>query len=118
MKKNEQMILFILENKTIELQSRYTLPDGNLDGESINDLFGLHGIKLNCSDNNYRPDLLKSIKDKRNDLAHGSVSFVEALRNLSIGDIEKSSKIVLAFLEQTIKLVNSFIKKQKYRAVL
>lgn len=116
-KKNENMINFILNNKIIELQARNNLPEGNLDGETINKLFCLHGIKLDYSNKKYRPDLLKNIKDKRNNLAHGSVSFVEALRDQSIKDIENSKNFITSFLWQTIIVVSNYIKNREYMQI-
>ena len=111
---NESMIQEIVENKTLEISYRNVLRGGNLDGEGIRELFYQHGIKTTCK--NYRPDILKNVKNKRNELAHGSVSFVDALRDKVISDIEESSKIIVKYLEELIDVIQNFINNGTYRA--
>ncbi len=114
-KKNEEIIGKIINKSVIELKSRDTLPAGNLDGATIRDTFEKHGITVNTRSLNYRPDILTSIKDKRNSLAHGSVSFVEALRDDSISDIEGNKKFIVNFLEEIINDVSNYILNEDYK---
>ena len=69
LKKNEEIIASILNHNALDMYSRNTLPGGNLDGDSINQTFKLHGIRVKTSSPNYRPDILEGIKDNRNNLA-------------------------------------------------
>lgn len=115
LKKNEEIIDAILKNTTLQMRSRNTLPDGNLDGISIRETFESHGIYVQTSSQNYRPDILENIKDNRNNLAHGSVSFVEAVRDDSIPDIKRDEEFVIAFLEELISTVTTYIMNQKYK---
>ena len=78
-------------------------------------LFELHGIQVKTSSQNYRPDILEGIKENRNNLAHGSVSFVEAVREDSISDIKRNETIVAAFLDELIVTVSAYIEEQKYK---
>ncbi|MCD7836927.1 MAG: hypothetical protein LUG83_09845 [Lachnospiraceae bacterium] len=115
LKKNEEIIETILKNTTLQMQSRNTLPDGNLDGITIRETFESHGIHVQTSSQNYRPDILENIKENRNNLAHGSVSFVEAVRADSISDIKRNEAFVIAFLEELISTVTAYITDQKYK---
>lgn len=115
LKKNEEIIGAILANSTIEMKSRNTLPAGNLDGKTIKETFENHGIRVLTSSANYRPDILEGIKENRNNLAHGAVSFVEAVRTDSISDIKKNENFVVAFLEELIETVSLYIQQQKYK---
>ena len=54
-------------------------------------------------------------KENRNNLAHGSVSFVEAMREDSIDDIKTSEILVVGFLEELIETVSTYIEEQKYK---
>lgn len=114
-KKNEEIITKIINNAVIELKARDTLPAGNLDGITIRETFENHGIAVNTSSSNYRPDILNSIKEKRNNLAHGTVSFVEALRDDSILDIEDNEKFISNFLEEVISLVAHYLSTESYK---
>ena len=115
LRKNEEIIDSILQNTVLELQSRNTLPAGNLDGISIKETFESHGIQVRTSSQNYRPDILKNIKENRNNLAHGAVSFVDAVRSDGIVDIRKNETFVIAFLDELIETVSMYIAEQKYK---
>lgn len=114
LKRNEEIIEYILSNQTIDMHARDCMPGGNLDGVSIKETFESHGIQIKTNSQNYRPDILKNIKENRNNLAHGSVSFVEAVRDNSINDINTNTKFIIAFLEELIDIVDEFNNKKKY----
>lgn len=113
MKKNEEIINMIIHERPIDLCSRNTLPAGNLDGEKIKDTLQKHGVKWESS--NYRPDILNKFKEKRNNLAHGSVSFIEALRDSTIANIEQEANLVIAFLEDLLNMVDKYISNKDYK---
>lgn len=115
LKKNEDIINAILEGKTIEMKSRNTLPAGNLDGISIKETFASHGIQVRTTSGNFRPDILENIKSNRNNLAHGAVSFVDAVREDSISDMKHNEEFVVGFLEELIDTVVLYIKEQRYK---
>lgn len=116
LRRHEKVIQDILCCHVATMTSKQTMPAGNLDGETIKDTFAAHGIKIFTKSANYRPDLLKSIKESRNDLAHGSVSFVEALQQKSILDIKSTSVIVVLFLDELVELVQGYIEQQMFKA--
>lgn len=115
LKKNEEIISAILSNNELNMYAKNTLPGGNLDGNSIKETFESHGIRVRTNSRNYRPDILIGIKENRNNLAHGSVSFVEAMREDSIDDIKTSEILVVGFLEELIETVSTYIEEQKYK---
>ena len=114
-KKHEEVVQDILCCHIAKITAKQTLPAGNLDGKTIKDTFAAHGITVFTQSENYRPDLLRIIKDNRNNLAHGSVSFVEALQMQSIADIKGNATTIIFFLDELIVLVKEYIEQQKYR---
>lgn len=114
-RKNEEIIDFILQDRIITLQAKNSLPSGNLDGQGIVSSFNAHGLFINTESCNYRPDVFTGIKEQRNRLAHGSVSFVEALRDETIDEIAQKKDFVVLFLEEVIGDVSAYINDQKYR---
>ena len=46
---------------------------------------------------------------------YGSVSFVDAVRSDSISDIRRNEKFVVAFLEELIDTVTTYINEQRYK---
>ncbi len=115
LRKHEAIVQDILCYKILQLTSKQTLPSGNLGGEAIKSTFAEHGIKIFTGSENYRPDLLESIKNNRNNLAHGSVSFVDAMSQQSIDDIKKTVVKVLLFLDELVDLVKEYIDTQQYK---
>ncbi|RHK38231.1 hypothetical protein DW068_09875 [Anaerobutyricum hallii] len=115
LRKNEEIISKILNNNELNMEARNTLPGGNLDGNSIKETFESHGIRVRTNSRNFRPDILIGIKENRNNLAHGSVSFVEAMRADSISDIIANETLVVGFLEELIEIVSTYIEEQKYK---
>ncbi len=115
LKKNEEIINNILLNTTLDIHARESLPAGNLDGISIKETFESHGIQISTSSPNFRPDILENIKVNRNNLAHGAVSFVDAVRDDSIQDFEKYTRFITLFLEELIETVEEYIKRGCYR---
>lgn len=114
-KKNEEIINHILSQATLNIHARETLPAGNLDGISIREMFESHGVQIKIHSENFRPDILGNIKENRNHLAHGAVSFVDAVRDDSIQDFEKYNKFITLFLEELIDVVDEYIGSQKYK---
>lgn len=118
LKKNEEIIGCILNKKTLELASKNSLSGGNLDGIEILKTMKAHGIEFSPSSSNYRPEKLKDIKTKRNDLAHGSVSFTEALRDSVIGDINEDKGKIFSFLDDLVDAFSDYIAGERYKATL
>lgn len=117
LKKNDLIINQIIHNTTLELHAKKVLPAGNLDGQNIVETFEAHGISVKTNSRNFRPDILSNIKNQRNDLAHGSVSFVDADRGDTLQDIEKHKGFVINFLHELIENVEEYINQAKYRNV-
>ncbi len=100
LRKNEEIINNILLNTTLDIHARESLHAGNLDGVSIRETFESHVLQISTSSPNFRPDILGNIKMNRNNLAHGAVSFVDAVRDDSIQDFKKYARFVMLFLEE------------------
>ena len=106
---------FVTTKEIMYLSPRDTIPAGNLDGKILQKLFNSHGIKINLSSANYRPDILENIKTNRNDLAHGSVSFTDALMSSSISDLKGKANLLINFLDELIESVQKYTKSGLYR---
>lgn len=86
---------------------------GNLDAKKIRDFSENHGINLNLIDESNNGRVLLSIKDTRNDLAHGAVSFT------SKGSISAEQLCILCtevgyYLRSVITSIDEFLKNQQY----
>lgn len=115
LRKNEEIINYVLSNATLNIHARETLPVGNLDGLSIKSTFESHGVRIRTNSEYFRPDILASIKENRNNLAHGSVSFVDAVRDDSVQDFSKYYRFITLFLEELIDTVAEYLENQDYK---
>lgn len=97
--------------------SKQNFLSGNFDIEAINKIEKKYGFRLHIlggSDGKYDKEIIKSIKLKRNALAHGSQSFEQCGQNIplfSMRDIFKNAKNALLALFNGL---NSFINQKKY----
>nr|WP_288754054.1 MAE_28990/MAE_18760 family HEPN-like nuclease [uncultured Anaerostipes sp.] len=114
-KKNEEIIDAIMSKLPLNIKARDSLPAGNLDGVSIKKTFKSHGYDIQTNSDNFRPDILESIKNNRNQLAHGAVSFVDAVRDDSIQDFCKYTEFIILFLQELIDGVEEYIKEEKFK---
>ena len=114
--KSKYIVDWIIEKKTLQMNPKNTMPGGNLDSITLKQVFNSHGIKIDTSSPNYRPDIFDNIKSNRNNLAHGSFSFSDALKDSSISDVKRKSDFVLKFLDELIIIVKEYTDKEGYKS--
>lgn len=92
-----------------ELSQYYQMYSGNLDGKQIKSILNRYGItyEAQCSE-------LQTIKNNRNKLAHGEMSFEEIGRDLSVQQIEHYKVKVFDFLEGMISKVEEYLASKEY----
>lgn len=118
LKKNEEIINAIINKTELDIHARNSMPAGNLDGISIKETMESHGVHIRTNSRNYRPDILERIKERRNNLAHGTVSFIEAVRENTINEIYENERCVVAFLEELIESVKNYLDEEKYKVMI
>lgn len=111
--KVKEIIDAILSNAPITL-SREELRHigGNLDDQKIMDLCNKHHIRYVVQDNH---DKLQIVRRKRNDLAHGDVSFGDCARDLTLSDLEEIKDAVLLFMQSIIDGMKDYYNAHGYR---
>ncbi len=113
---SKQLLDDAISNSTLRFNAKKSIPGGNLDGEKIIRLFKDHGVAIHPSCCSYRENELKDIKDRRNDLAHGSVSFTEAGNQVTTSELAELSDNVDSFLQQLKKDVIDYLNNGEYRS--
>lgn len=113
---SKQLLDEAITNTVLRLDARKTISGGNLDGDKILRLFDDHGVSVHTEDVGFRADELKDIKDRRNDLAHGSVSFAEAGNQVTTSELAGLINHVDSFLAQLRKDVIAYLNSGDYRA--
>lgn len=113
---SKQLLDEAIANKALKLDTHKTISGGNLDGKKILKLFDDHGVSVHTADAEFRADELKDIKDRRNDLAHGSVSFAEASNQVTTSELADLINRVDSFLMQLRKDVIDYLDFGGYKA--
>ena len=96
-----------------KLSQNYQMFSGNLDSKQIVAILSRYGIALErkCSE-------LKTVKESRNKLAHGELSFEEVGRDLSIQQIQEIKDKVFEYMDIIVSTIQNYIEQKGYRNVL
>lgn len=105
----------VIQHRAIEFMREDAPISGNLDARQIRNLCRCYGIGFCASPQVKGGIVLEEIKNGRNGLAHGMVSFVEYGRNLTMTDLIDKKGFVLAFMEEFIRSFDEFCKIEGYR---
>ena len=57
---------------------------------------------------------LVKVKTKRNELAHGKISFSDCGRDISIDELNQIQKDVIAYLEKILNNIEDYIENKSY----
>lgn len=89
---------------------------GNIDRDVINSISLTYGF--NVKNSNYvetgHGETLTVIKDKRNDLAHGTFSFAEIGKEYSIPDLEKLKNKTVKYLTFVVNEIEVYLTSKLY----
>ncbi|WP_159592417.1 MAE_28990/MAE_18760 family HEPN-like nuclease [Streptococcus halichoeri] len=104
-----EMIEKAMDNEyTVSLDfEKYFSLSGNADLREIKSILDKHGISYESSEFKNYGGALKSIKDMRNSLAHGNISFEENGKNLTVNDISQYKDQTYLCLEYFMDVVES-----------
>jgi hypothetical protein len=114
-KKAHTIITNILDESPIRFYASNFKLSGNADFDKILEKMGGLGVNIDTSNIGQYKDELKTIKDNRNKLAHGAISFIESGRDSSFKDIQDMAKHTETYLEQLIKDASNYTKKRLYK---
>lgn len=87
---------------------------GNLDARRIQDIAKLYNIDFKMSGETQGGCKLKNIKIQRNNLAHGSRSFVEVGKDTSIEEINEAKNETISFLKDFINCSKNYLENSCY----
>ena len=90
---------------------------GNIDHQEICSQAKIYGFSTQTEyDETRHGRSLGTIKDKRNDLAHGNFSFSEIGGNYTYSELEGFAKEVLCYLENITTHIANYLSQQNYLA--
>ncbi len=91
---------------------------GNLDADKIRQICSEHGITYTIESECRGGLVLEDVKNKRNQLAHGTTSFAECGRYYSIEDLEKIKKETIIFLNSILKGMKKYYDDKTFLEVV
>lgn len=93
-----------------ELIEYYPLYSGNLDAKQIKNILKKYGIIFE-----EKSSELKTIKEYRNHLAHGEMSFEEVGRAVSIQQLRVMYNSVFTFWEKVIVITSTYLDEKSFK---
>lgn len=107
----QQLINQVITNQPI-LLDRQALPvSGNLDARMIKELCDKHRIRYVVSDED---GCLRTVKVKRNNLAHGDESFGDCARDITLNDLEHIKDEVVQFINGILDGMKDYYDNKQY----
>lgn len=110
-----EIVNSILVGEVIELDRKATSISGNLDAQQIRNVCNDHGIVFQADAGSRGGIVLETVKEMRNDLAHGTLSFAECGRNYSIEDLAKIKNETVLFLHGLLSGMKQYYDEKQYQ---
>ena len=109
-----EIINSILTDEPIVLDRKATNVSGNIDATKIRQVCNDHGITFHTDPQCRGGLVLSDVMEKRNNLAHGTLSFVECGRDYSIDDLNRIKRETIIFLEGMISGMKDYYEGHLY----
>jgi hypothetical protein len=87
---------------------------GNIDTKTIIDLSNQYGFDL-PQINGQKKSNIDIVKTKRNDLAHGNLTFIECGRDYSIEELVKIKEVIIEFMTEILQNITQFVADKRYK---
>lgn len=110
-----EIVNSILLGETIELDKKATSISGNIDAQKIRNLCSEHGITFKVDKSCHGGMVLETVKNKRNELAHGTLSFAECGRDYTIGELESIKSETITFLSGFLNGIKKYYDEKGYK---
>ena len=104
----------VINDEIIKLDRNAAEIKGNLDADAIRNICREHGIVFYDDTNCRGGYVLSDVKDKRNNLSHGTISFVECGRDYSFEELITIKNEVVLYLEGLLVGINDYYINQKF----
>ncbi|MCB2723231.1 hypothetical protein KQ784_14840 [Listeria monocytogenes] len=112
---SQELIDDIISEKNISLDFEQFKLSGNADWHVIKKAMLEHGLDVNSNKTNSHASSMRTVKDKRNSLAHGSESFIDSAKDFSESDIRRIAQDTFTILEYVMDEVDKYVEKEKYK---
>lgn len=112
--KAEEIINAILQNEPLVMDRKATDISGNLDAKKIREICSEHGITYTIEPGCRGGIVLEDVKNKRNQLAHGTTSFAECGRYYALEDLKKIKNETIIFLNGILQGMKTYYDEKTF----
>jgi MAE_28990/MAE_18760-like HEPN len=112
--KAQELVKHILDSVVVEMSERKLPVSGNLDAQKIRDVCSKHGVSVKTHQSALGGYKMRIVKDLRNELAHGHMSFSECGRQYTTADLEQIKKQVVNFVRSILRNIGRFVARREY----
>jgi hypothetical protein len=88
---------------------------GNLDAARIREVCDAHGVSHKTDRRTRGGEKLLVVKNRRNALAHGDLSFVECGRDYTVAELKEIKMQSFWYLKAILRNIDRFNTKKTYR---
>lgn len=113
-----EIINAILQNEPLVMDRKATDISGNLDAKKIREICSEHGITYTIEPECRGGIVLEDVKNKRNQLAHGTTSFAECGRYYALEDLEKIKNETIIFLNGILQGMKKYYQDKTFLRVV
>jgi hypothetical protein len=113
-----EIVNAIMLGETIELNRKALSFEGNLDADEIRKVCNDHGIDFKPDSACRGGERLKDVKTKRNELAHGTVSFAECGREYTLTDLLQIKEQTYVFLTGLLAGMKNYYDAEGYLNIM
>lgn len=106
----QEIINQVITDQPIFLNRAALNISGNLDAKKIKTLCDKHGIRYVVPDGN----CLKTVKEKRQNLAHGDESFGDCARDMTLSQLKDFKDGVFSFISAILKGMKNYYDNKLY----
>jgi len=110
----EELLTDALNDAAVKLDPASIPISGNLDAQEIRKLARVYGFSETTKKAKRGGSDLLTVKNQRNLLAHGNLTFSECGRNYNINDLKRIKNEVIWFLEDILKNIKLYIDAKEY----
>jgi hypothetical protein len=110
----EELLADALNDAAVKLDPDSIPISANLDAKKIRELARVYGFSEATKKAKRGGADLLIVKNQRNSLAHGDLTFSECGRNYNISDLKRIKNEVIYFLEDILKNIKVYIDAKEY----
>jgi len=113
--KTQELLQLVTSSAILELSARRMTISGNLDADLIRQICRKHNIRLAIHRHALGGVELKTVKEQRNALAHGHITFAECGRAFTVADLDRIAGKTSIFVRGFLASVKRYKDRTNFR---